>query len=64
VKVRFARELFEHEGRMCLDCGYPLEGLPDEHNCPECGEAYETAELRALWMYWLTEIRSEDEEHR
>jgi len=64
VKVRFARELFEHEGRMCLDCGYPLEGLPDEHNCPECGEAYEIGELRAAWLHWLTETRREDEELR
>lgn len=55
VKVRFARELFEHEGRMCLDCGYLLEGLPDEHTCPECGESYEIAELRAAWLHWLTE---------
>lgn len=62
VKVRFARELFEHEGRMCLDCGYLLEGLPDEHTCPECGEAYEIAALRAAWLHWLTETWPEEEE--
>lgn len=25
----------------CHFCGYRLEGLPDRHNCPECGFAYD-----------------------
>lgn len=62
VKLRFARELFEHEGRMCADCGYLLEGLPDEHTCPECGEAYEIAQLRAAWLHWLTETEPPERE--
>ena len=61
VKMRFARELFAHQGRMCLECGYLLEGLPDAHTCPECGEAFEIAELRAAWLYWLTETEPPEE---
>jgi hypothetical protein len=25
---------------FCIHCGYSLEGLPDGHRCPECGEPY------------------------
>lgn len=25
---------------FCIHCGYTLEGLPDHHVCPECGETY------------------------
>lgn len=34
----------EHESslKQCPMCGYSLEGLPSEHKCPECGEAYDT----------------------
>lgn len=24
----------------CIHCGYRLEGLPDHHQCPECGRPY------------------------
>ena len=27
--------------RNCLICKYSLDGLPDEHTCPECGFKYE-----------------------
>ena len=25
---------------FCIHCGYTLEGLPDQHICPECGRPY------------------------
>jgi hypothetical protein len=25
---------------FCLHCGYTLEGLPDQHICPECGRPF------------------------
>ena len=30
----------EPRGMRCLQCGYPLEHLP-EHRCPECGRAFD-----------------------
>ena len=29
----------------CPECGYALDGLPDDGRCPECGRAYDRAEL-------------------
>jgi tRNA(Ile2) C34 agmatinyltransferase TiaS len=28
---------------FCIHCGYDLQGLPDNHRCPECGEHYTLA---------------------
>jgi hypothetical protein len=25
---------------FCIHCGYELTGLPDHHNCPECGRPF------------------------
>jgi hypothetical protein len=25
---------------FCIHCGYTLQGLPDDHTCPECGRRY------------------------
>ena len=25
---------------FCIHCGYMLQGLPDQHICPECGRPY------------------------
>lgn len=26
---------------FCIHCGYSVTGLPDGHNCPECGEPFD-----------------------
>jgi len=28
---------------FCIHCGYGLTGLPDDHNCPECGRNFRFA---------------------
>lgn len=30
-----------HTASACLLCKYSLDGLPERHHCPECGEAYD-----------------------
>lgn len=32
---------------FCIGCGYDLTSLPDNHHCPECGEAYTFSEINA-----------------
>jgi hypothetical protein len=53
AKIAFAREVLEHEGMVCFDCGYSLKNLPDKHICPECGAAYEKSALQARWLEWM-----------
>lgn len=38
---------YESPPKRCPVCGYSLEGLPVEHKCPECGEAYD--EQTQVW---------------
>ena len=33
---------------FCIHCGYDLTGLPDGHNCPECGRQFN---LRVIEEY-------------
>jgi len=49
--IRFRRSLKALDFAVCLDCGYLLRGLPDEHVCPECGRAFRLAEVREAWRY-------------
>jgi hypothetical protein len=35
------------EPKRCLDCGYILEGLP-ENRCPECGRAFDPDDPRTV----------------
>ena len=34
---------------MCPYCGYLLRGLPPEHTCPDCGEAYVLDQIKRAW---------------
>ncbi|MBX3385255.1 MAG: hypothetical protein KF768_01645 [Phycisphaeraceae bacterium] len=45
----------------CIDCGYALVGLDQQHNCPECGRWFDL-DIRqtwtfkppfAFWPYWM-----------
>lgn len=44
----------EYNYQVCVECGYPLIGLPDNHLCPECGELYSFTALRHDWKRWLS----------
>jgi hypothetical protein len=37
---------------LCLECGYELQGLPEIHQCPECGADYDKVKVRAVWQEW------------
>lgn len=38
---------------LCTECGYSLRGLPDPHQCPECGVGYTKDDARQRWQTWL-----------
>ena len=46
---RYVQTVREVEYRVCPNCEYPLQGLPGEGSCPECGRAYELDALRGQW---------------
>ncbi|MGB2987891.1 MAG: hypothetical protein WBE26_18640 [Phycisphaerae bacterium] len=50
---RFERTVRAHQYEVCWNCGYSLHGLPDVHNCPECGTEYEKDTLRNDWISWF-----------
>jgi len=50
---RFVEKLKANEWLLCIECGYSLQGLPTQHDCPECGFSYDVTELRKAWAYWI-----------
>ncbi|MGD2109786.1 MAG: hypothetical protein PVI86_10375, partial [Phycisphaerae bacterium] len=50
---RFKRRLLQNHWRYCIECGYDLAGLPNRHQCPECGTGYEIDRLARQWQEWL-----------
>ena len=57
---RFHKKLKRHEFRICLQCAYPLVGLPAKHKCPECGASYEMDQLGQTWRSVFSWIRPDD----
>jgi predicted RNA-binding Zn-ribbon protein involved in translation (DUF1610 family) len=50
---RLGAEIQGNNLEHCLECGYPLKGLPAEHRCPECGCAYDIAGVRETWRRYF-----------
>jgi len=50
---RFRAEVRSNNLEHCLECGYPLKGLPAEHRCPECGEPYSMETVRQTWRRYF-----------
>jgi|GEM_PF-2049482 len=46
---RLHRRLAACGNSLCDCCGYELRGLPDHHECPECGAAYDLSVLSSEW---------------
>jgi len=55
--ARYARSSSIEGGERCLECGYPLRGLPRSHQCPECGIAYDLDTVRHTWLRVFEELR-------
>ena len=50
--------VLEHDGFMCPQCTYPLQGILQEHTsvtCPECG--YLTEDACQLFERWRTSMK-------
>lgn len=50
IKAKTAKKLEQHDFFLCVWCRYPLTGLPDEGECPECGAGYERENCRTLYQ--------------
>lgn len=53
ARGRFKRRLIGTDWRICIACGYNLQGLPNRHACPECGSEYDVETLAREWQAWL-----------
>jgi hypothetical protein len=59
-RVRQARRLIRAHGRfLCLNCHYPLEGLPPQGRCPECDLPYDRETTERRWLNWEKSINKE-----
>ena len=54
------RRIREHDGQLCLRCGYALHGLANVKKCPECGEAFSGGSNRKAWARHFPGLWGED----
>lgn len=59
-RTRWKRRLVRHQWLLCLQCAYPLDMLPPEGRCPECGKPYNQASTswgwRVLCNQWTVDM--------
>ncbi len=55
--LRLGDRAIEARLALCLRCGYSLTDLPQEHCCPECGQAYDLEKTVEHWGRWLNKLR-------
>jgi hypothetical protein len=48
-QLRWRKRVQASDYLLCLCCGYTLEGLPEEGNCPECGVDYRSRDCQMVW---------------
>ena len=53
---RFYKRLTDSDFSLCPNCGYSLQGLPDEHICPECSGPFSREEITVKWKTWVLEV--------
>ena len=59
-RIAQLRRLIRTHGRfLCLNCHYPLNGLPDAGRCPECDQPYERATTEKRWLTWELTVNKE-----
>ena len=49
---KLVKRLSEHSFKLCLRCGYTLEGLQAQHTCPECAAKYDIDDVQREWEKW------------
>lgn len=59
-KKRFFERVWKADFDVCLECGFHLAGLPDQHRCPECGRPFFRAAAADAWKQWM---ENEDDEN-
>lgn len=53
AKRRYMSYVRQAGFRVCWDCGYQLQGLPDFHACPECGRECNEQIDSSAWKLWI-----------
>jgi hypothetical protein len=51
AKITARRRLSRHDFLLCTQCLYPLDGVPPDSRCPECGMQFNSDEVRAAWKH-------------
>lgn len=51
--VRWKRRVRNLDGDLCLACGQHLQGLPDEAQCPECGQPFNREANKSIWAAFI-----------
>jgi len=52
-QLRLTKRVQGADCLLCPKCTYALQGLPDEHRCPECGLNYNHDVIRRVWQFSL-----------